>query len=58
MIDIVAESWARPAEGRAFMTRSSQAWGAAHQESGATLAEAAATADRTTSFYTAGPPAD
>ena len=50
-----AEAWARSPEGKEFMTRSSQAWGAAHQESGATAAEAAAAAERTTSFYTTEP---
>lgn len=49
------ESWARSSEAREFMTRSSQAWGAAHEASGATAAEALAAAEQTTRFYTGEP---
>jgi uncharacterized protein YndB with AHSA1/START domain len=50
-----AQAWALSAEGREFMTRSSQAWGTAHEACGATAAEAQAAVARTTSFYTAQP---
>jgi uncharacterized protein YndB with AHSA1/START domain len=49
------ESWARSPEAREFMTRSSQAWGTAHEASGATAAEASAAAEQTTRFYTGEP---
>jgi uncharacterized protein YndB with AHSA1/START domain len=48
-------SWARSSEGREFMTRSSVAWGAAYEASGASAAAAGAAVERTTSFYTAEP---
>ena len=44
------------AEARAYMTASAQAWGAAHEASGAAPEEAAAAAAATTAFYV--PPAD
>jgi len=50
-----ARSWSQSAQAREFMTRSSRAWGAAHEASGATAAEAGAAAERTASFYTAEP---
>jgi uncharacterized protein YndB with AHSA1/START domain len=50
-----ARSWSQSAQAREFMTRSSLAWGAAHEASGATAAEAGAAAERTASFYTAEP---
>jgi uncharacterized protein YndB with AHSA1/START domain len=50
-----ARSWSQSAQAREFMTRSSRAWGAAHEASGATAAEAGAAAERTTSFYTGEP---
>ena len=72
MIDIVTEinatrraveagrdraDWAQSSEAREFMARSSQAWGAAHETSGATAAEAGAAAEQTTRFYTGEPQA-
>jgi uncharacterized protein YndB with AHSA1/START domain len=53
-----AESWAQSAEAREFMTRSSQAWGAAYEACGATPAEAEAAAEHTTRFYTGAPVGD
>jgi uncharacterized protein YndB with AHSA1/START domain len=47
-----ARSWPRSAEGREFVTRSSQAWGAAHQAAGVTAAEAGTAARNTARFYT------
>ena len=45
------EAWPATAEGKEFMTRSSQAWGAAHRASGASQAEADAAADNTLKAY-------
>lgn len=50
-----AQAWAQSPEAREFMARSSQAWGAAHEVSGATAAEAGAAAEHTTRFYTGEP---
>lgn len=46
------ESWVRSPEAREFMTRSSQAWGAAHEAAGATVTAASAAAENTARFYT------
>jgi uncharacterized protein YndB with AHSA1/START domain len=50
-----AEAWYPTEEARALITRSSDAWCAAHVESGADPAAARASADRTTGFYTGVP---
>ena len=50
-----AQAWAQSSEAREFMARSSQAWGAAHEASGATAAAAGAAAEQTTRFYTGEP---
>jgi hypothetical protein len=50
-------AWMMSAEARDFMTQSSHAWAAAHEESGATSAEAAAARDNTIRVY-APPSAD
>ena len=52
-----AQAWVQSPEAREFMARSSQAWGAAHEASGATAAEAGAAAEQTTRFYTGEPQA-
>ncbi len=49
------EAWANSPEGREYITRSSQAWGAAFRQSGAPEAEAASAVAETTAFYA--PPA-
>jgi uncharacterized protein YndB with AHSA1/START domain len=46
-------SWSASAEGRTFMVRCSEEWGAAHAASGADLAAAHAAAARTAAAYTA-----
>jgi uncharacterized protein YndB with AHSA1/START domain len=46
------QKWPRSPDGKEFFTKSSQAWGAAHQAAGATAAEAGAAAENTTRFYT------
>jgi len=46
------QEWPRSPDGREFYTRSSQAWGAAHEAAGATAAEAGAAAENTARFYT------
>jgi uncharacterized protein YndB with AHSA1/START domain len=45
------EAWSQSPVAREFMTRSSQAWGAAYEASGAPSADAAAAARNTTKFY-------
>jgi len=45
------EAWLVSDEARAFYTAAAQAWGAAHEASGATPEEAAAAAAATTGFY-------
>jgi len=49
------EAWGQSAEGRAFMTRSSELWGAALAATGATDAEVAAAVENTTKFYAPDP---
>ena len=44
-------AWPMSAEGRDFITQSSQAWATAHEAGGAAGAEAAAARDNTTRFY-------
>lgn len=44
-------AWEQTAEAREFMTRSSEAWGAAHEAAGAPADVAAAAARGTTAFY-------
>lgn len=51
-------AWSASPEAREFIARSSQAWGAAFRESGASEAEAAAAAAETTAFYTPPLPGD
>jgi hypothetical protein len=48
-------AWAASAEGRAFMVRSSEEWGAAHVASGADPVAAHAAAARTAAAYTGAP---
>ena len=48
------KDWEQSAVARDFMTRSSQAWGVAHERSGASAAEAAAAVEATTGFYVPG----
>ncbi|GAB3155086.1 SRPBCC family protein [Micromonospora sonneratiae] len=45
------DTWGETAEAREFMTRSSQAWGAAYAAAGATDAEVASAVGNTTGFY-------
>jgi uncharacterized protein YndB with AHSA1/START domain len=49
------DEWQVSAEAKEFMTRSSQAWRAAYQASGADPATAEAAAKQTTAFYTGEP---
>jgi uncharacterized protein YndB with AHSA1/START domain len=49
------EAWGQTPEGRAFITRSSAAWGAAHQAAGAGGDEVAAAVANTTRFYAPDP---
>ena len=44
-------AWAMNADAREFITRSSEAWGAASSQGGASEAEAAAAVAETTAFY-------
>jgi uncharacterized protein YndB with AHSA1/START domain len=46
------EVWSRSTEGKAFMRKSGEAWGAAHVASGENPEEARAKAERTIAFYT------
>ena len=48
-----AQRWLQSPEGKAFVSASSQAWGAAFRAAGATAAEAASAVQHTTAFYTA-----
>jgi uncharacterized protein YndB with AHSA1/START domain len=54
------QEWPRSPDGREFFTKSSRAWGAAHEAAGASAAEAGAATENTTRFYTGGtkPPED
>jgi len=47
------QRWLQAADGKAFVSASSEAWGAAYQASGATAAEATSAVQHTTAFYTA-----
>jgi len=47
------QRWLQAADGKAFISASSEAWGAAFQASGATAGEAASAVQHTTAFYTA-----
>ncbi len=47
------QRWLQAAGGKAFVSASSEAWGAAFRASGATAAEAASAVQHTTAFYTA-----
>jgi uncharacterized protein YndB with AHSA1/START domain len=47
------QEWPRSPGGKEFFSRSSRAWGAAHEAAGATAAEAGAAAQNTARFYTA-----
>lgn len=60
MDPVEAMAWQASAEGRAFMTLSSEGWYEAYVASGADASAARAAADRTTAAYTAPPepPAD
>lgn len=49
------EAWPLSDEGRAFHTRSSEAWGAANVAAGADPAAAARAVENTTTFYTVDP---
>jgi uncharacterized protein YndB with AHSA1/START domain len=49
-------AWSASAEGKQFMSRSSQQWGEASVAAGTDTAQAHAAADRTTAFYTAEEP--
>jgi uncharacterized protein YndB with AHSA1/START domain len=49
------DAWGQSPEAREFMTRSSKAWGAAHEAAGATPAEAATAAENTSKFYAPDP---
>jgi uncharacterized protein YndB with AHSA1/START domain len=49
------DAWQRSPEARAFITRSSAAWGAAHQATGASGDEVAAAVANTTRFYAPDP---
>jgi hypothetical protein len=46
------DAWATSPEARGFIARSSEAWGAAFRQAGATEAQAAAATAETTAFYT------
>jgi uncharacterized protein YndB with AHSA1/START domain len=48
-------AWQESPEAKEFMTRSSQAWGAAHEAAGATSTEAATAVENTTKFYAPDP---
>lgn len=48
-------AWTTSPDGREYVTRSSEAWGAAYRQAGASEAEAASAVAATTAFYT--PPA-
>jgi uncharacterized protein YndB with AHSA1/START domain len=45
------DAWVKSPEAREFITRSSQAWGAAFRQAGASEAEAASAVAETTAFY-------
>lgn len=49
------DEWQQSAEAKEFMARSSQAWGAAYQASGAEAAVAESAVKQTTAFYTGEP---
>ena len=51
-----AQRWLQSPEGKAFVSASSDAWGAAFRAAGATAAEAASAVQHTTAFYTAEAP--
>lgn len=46
------QEWPHSPDGKEFFTKSSRAWGAAHEAAGATTAEADAASQNTTRFYT------
>ena len=46
------EAWTLSSEGKAFIRKSGEAWGAAHTASGEDPEEARAKAERTIAFYT------
>jgi uncharacterized protein YndB with AHSA1/START domain len=50
------EAWESSPEARGFSTASAQAWGVAHEASGATAAEASVAAENTRTFYAPDPP--
>ena len=50
------DAWMRSPEAREFITRSSQAWGTAYRQAGASEAEAASAVAATTAFYAPPPP--
>jgi hypothetical protein len=50
------DAWMRSPEAREFITRSSQAWGTAFRQAGASEAEAASAVAATTAFYAPPPP--
>ncbi|AEI68995.1 SRPBCC family protein [Corallococcus macrosporus] len=52
------EAWTTSEEGKAFITASSEGWGAADAKAGEDAATAKARAARTTAFYTGAPPPD